>query len=139
MQQLGTGSINIGYFFLAAALIGGFAATLSFSVKPLERRMQHRLREIADDLVEGVMDIQRREILRQSKLGERLWTRMVNIGDVGLDRDVWRASRPKFRRAMKHSAYQCLKMLTNSWRYFTTRQQAHADAEIEDGSRADRH
>ena len=79
VRQLGTGSINTGYFFLAAALIGGCAALLSFIVKPLERQLQHRREEIADDLDEDVAIIQKREILRQSKLGKRLWERKDNV------------------------------------------------------------
>ena len=54
VRQLGTGSINIGYFVLVAALIGGCAALLSFIVKPLVRQLQHRWEEIADDLDEDV-------------------------------------------------------------------------------------
>jgi hypothetical protein len=80
VQQLGTGSINIGYFFLAAALMGGFTALLSSAVKSLERRQQHRRRETADDLYEDVEIIQKREILRQLKLGKRLWTRTAVVG-----------------------------------------------------------
>ncbi|KAK3176890.1 hypothetical protein OEA41_008216 [Lepraria neglecta] len=122
VQQLGTGSTNIGYFFLAAALIGGFAALLSSTVKPLERRLQHKRGEIADDLYEDVEIIQKREILRQSKLGKRLWTRTAI---VGLDQDAryeFERPGPKFRKAMKLSANNRWKKLTTSRR--ATGQQA---------------
>jgi hypothetical protein len=116
VQQLGTGSINIGYFFLAAAFTGGFAALLSCIVKPLEHQLQHRRREIADDLCEDVEMIQKREILRQSKLGKRLWTRMTAGGLDENARDELERPGPKFRKAMKLSANNRWKKLTTNFR-----------------------
>ena len=113
VEQLGTGSMNIGYFFLAATLIGGFAALLSFLVKPLEHRLQRRRREIADQLGEDVGVIQKREILRQSKLGRRLCTRS---GDVEPDRyapDELIPPGPKIRKALR-------RLVTDNWKNLTT-------------------
>jgi hypothetical protein len=39
----------------------------------VERQLQHKRGEIADDLRRDVDIIQKREILRQSNLGKRLW------------------------------------------------------------------
>jgi hypothetical protein len=120
VQQLETGSINIGYFFLAAALIGGFAALLSSTVKPLERQLQHRRRELADDLYRDVEVVQKREILQQSKLVKRLWTAVV-----GLDENAQyelKTPRPKFRKAIKLSANNRWKKLRASGRGSTTGQ-----------------
>lgn len=36
IQQLGTGSIHLGYFFLLAVLAGGLAYILTAAVKPVE-------------------------------------------------------------------------------------------------------
>lgn len=139
VQQLGTGSINIGYFFLAAALIGGFAALLSSTVKPLERRLQHRRREIAGDLYEDVEIIQKRKILRQSKLGKRLWTRTAVVGlDENARYELERPG-PKFRKAMKLSANHRWKKLTTSCRGSTTGQQVDPERQIEDDARTDQH
>src|SRR4051812_28979993 len=60
--QLGTGKLNIGYFFLLAALAGALAFVLSMTVKPLEAtwlraRRRYALREYGDndkDLVSSI-------------------------------------------------------------------------------------
>lgn len=135
MQQLGTGSTNIGYFFLAAALICGFAALLSSAVKPLERQVQYKREEIADDLNEDVEIIQKREIFRQSKLGKRLWKR---TDVVGLDKHArYELERPgpKIRKAMKLSASTRWKRLTTSRRDSETGQQADSEQQTEGDSR----
>ena len=124
VQQLGTGSTNIGYFFLAAALIGGFAALLSSTVKPLERRVQRRREEIADDLNEDVENIQKREIFRQSKLGKNLWERKDDVGLDWVARYKLKKPGPKIREAMKLWA-------NIHWKKLTTR---HIDCT---GQRAD--
>ena len=54
LQQLGIGSVSIGYFFLTAALLLGSAVLLSYIVKPLEVQLQQNLQEIAEDLGEEV-------------------------------------------------------------------------------------
>lgn len=124
MQQLGTGSTHIGYFFLAAALIGGFAALLSFTVKPLERQVQCRREKIADDLNEDVEIIQKREILRQSKLGKRLWETKDDVGLDWLARYKLERPGPKIRKAMKLSANTYWKKLTTRHRDCTSGQRA---------------
>ena len=128
VQQLGTGSTNIGYFFLAAALIGGFAALLSSTVKPLERQVQRRRAKIANDLEEDVGIIQKREILRQSKLEKRLWERTDDS-----ELDVF-APGPKIRKAIKLSANTSWKKLTTRHRDCTTGQRADPEQQSEGDS-----
>ena len=103
----------------------------------MERRLQYKRREIADDLNEDVEIIQKREILRQSKLGKRLWKRM---DVVGLDEDArYELERPgpKFRKAMKLSANIRWKKLTTSRKGSTTGQQADPERQMEDDSHPD--
>ncbi len=135
MQQLGTGSTDIGYFFLAAALIGGFAALLSSTVQPLERQVQHKRQEIADDLNEDVEIIQKREIFRQSKLGKRLWTRTEVAGLDEYARYQIERPGPKIRNAMKLSATSRWKRLTASRRDSPTGQRADPERQMEGDSR----
>ena len=135
VQQLGTGSINIGYFFLAAALISGVATLLSLIVKPVEHRLQHRRREIAFDLFGDLEVVQKREILRQSKLGKRLWTAIVGL-DENAQYELERPG-PKFRKAMKLSANNRWKKLTTSCWGSTTGQQADPERRIEDDAHSD--
>ena len=134
VRQLGTGSINIGYFFLAAALIVGCAALLSFTVKPLERQVQHRREEIADDLHEDVEIIQKREILRQSKLGKRLWERKDDVELTWLDQRELERPGPKLRKALKRSANTHWKKLTTRHRDRTAGQRADSEQQREGDS-----
>lgn len=134
VRQLGTGSINIGYFFLAAALIGGCAALLSFTVKPLERQLQRRREKIADDLVEDVETIQKREILRQSKLAKRLWERKDDVELDGLNRREWERPGPKLRKALKCSANTHWKKLMTRHGESTTGQRADPEQHREEDS-----
>ena len=134
VRQLGTGSINIGYFFLAAALIGGCAALLSFTVKPLERQVQHRQEEIADDLHEDVEIIQKRDILRQSKLGKRLWERKNHVELNWDDRRELERPGPKLRKALKRSANTHWKKLMTRHGEDTTGQRADPEQQREDDS-----
>jgi hypothetical protein len=83
--------------------------------------------------------IQKREILRQLKLGKRLWTRTAV---VGLDENAWyelERPGPKFCKAMKLSANHRWKKLTTSCRSSTTGQQADPERLIEDDACADQH
>lgn len=55
IQQLGTGSIHLGYFFLLAVLAGGLAYTLTATVKPVEAawlraRQRFAAREWQDEI-----------------------------------------------------------------------------------------
>ena len=134
--------MNIGYFFLAAALISGFAVLLSFIVKPLERQVQNfiikplerqvqnRRGEIADELNEDVKVIQNREIFRQSKLGKRLWKRtdVVELDDFA--RFNLERPGPKIRNAMKHKANNRWKNLTTSRRHSATGQRADPERQV---------
>ena len=68
LEQLGTGKLNIGYFFLLAALAGGLSFALSTTVKPLEAawvraRRRFALREHDDDDKELVASITKRQIV----------------------------------------------------------------------------
>lgn len=116
VQQLGTGSTNIGYFFLAAVSAGRFAILLSSIVKPLEHRLQHRRKETADDLFEDVEMIQNREILRQSSSErdrEQRWLLVDLMETPGMS---FERPGPKFRKASKLSANNRWKKLTTSFR-----------------------
>ncbi|KAL9065682.1 MAG: hypothetical protein Q9161_008068 [Pseudevernia consocians] len=77
VQQLGTGHIHIGFFFLTAILAGGLGVLLATSVKPVERALLRARERLAHNLSEPVEDIQRREILRQSSLGQRILNAMT--------------------------------------------------------------
>lgn len=130
VQQLGSGSINIGYFFLAAALISGFATLLSSIVKPLERQVQDKRQEIADELNEEVHVIQKREIFRQSMLGKRLWRprNVVELDDFA--RCELERPGPKIRSAMKLSANNRWKKLTSSRVDSATGQRADPERQV---------
>lgn len=77
IQQLGTGSIHIGFFFLTAILAGGLGVLLATSVKPVERALLRERTRIAGDWYVDVEYVQRREILRQSKMGQRVINAMT--------------------------------------------------------------
>ncbi len=77
VQQLGTGSIHIGFFFLTAILAGGLGVLLATSVKPVERALLRERTRIAGDLRMDVEHVQRRDILRQSKMGRRVINAMT--------------------------------------------------------------
>jgi hypothetical protein len=67
LKQLGTGKLNIGYFFLLAFLAGGLSLALALSVQPLEAawtraRRRHALREYEDDDEDLIASITKREI-----------------------------------------------------------------------------
>lgn len=62
LEQLGTGKLNIGYFFLLAVLAGGLSFALSTTVKPLEvawlrARQRFALRMYGNDEKELVASI----------------------------------------------------------------------------------
>ena len=77
VQQLGTGDIHIGFFFLTAILAGGRGVLLASSVKPVERALFRARERLAHNLSAPVEDIQRRDILRQSSLGQRILNAMT--------------------------------------------------------------
>jgi CorA-like Mg2+ transporter protein len=136
VQQLGTGSINIGYFFLAAALVGGFAALLSSMVKPLERQLQRRREKIAADLGEDVEIIQKREIMRHSRYGKRLWTTVARP-DEDAEYEL-KGPGPQFRKATKRSAINRWEKLTTSFGGSTrTGGQADTERQRQNDARAD--
>ncbi|KAH0539016.1 hypothetical protein FGG08_004410 [Glutinoglossum americanum] len=67
-EQLGTGTLNIGYFFLLAALAGGLSLALSTTLKPIEAawlqaRYRFALREYQDNDKELVASITKRQII----------------------------------------------------------------------------
>lgn len=72
VQQLGTGNIHIGFFFLTAILAGCLGVLLATSVKPVERALLGARERIAADLRMNVELVQRRDILRMSPIGSRI-------------------------------------------------------------------
>ena len=77
IQQLGTGSIHIGFFFLTAILAGGLGVLLATSVKPVERALLRERTRIAEDFSMDVEHVQNRQILRQSKMSQRVINAMT--------------------------------------------------------------
>ena len=68
IEQLGTGRLHIGYFFLLAVLAGGLCLILSGSVRPLEAlwmeaRRQHVLREFEVDDANIVARVTKRKVI----------------------------------------------------------------------------
>ena len=72
VQQLGTGRIHIGFFFITAVLAGGLGIVLSTAVKPVERALLSARERIARENYMDLEWVQRRDILRHSALGERI-------------------------------------------------------------------
>jgi hypothetical protein len=67
IRQLGTGELNIGYFFLLAALAGGLCFVFSTTLGPLEAawwraRRRYALREYQDDDKDLIASITKSEI-----------------------------------------------------------------------------
>ena len=83
LQQLGTGSIHIGFFFLVAALAGGLAILLSTSIKPLERLILRARERVARKSHMDLEWISRRDILRYSNVGQRIINAMTITDDYG--------------------------------------------------------
>jgi hypothetical protein len=138
VQQLGTGRVDIGYFFLAAALVGGLTALLSSMVKPLERQLRRRRGEVADRLHTEIEIIQKREILRQSNFGRRLWTAFLKSESP--PEPEFHIPGPKFRKATKQSALNRWKKLTTRFGGSTnTDAQADPERQRESDARADQH
>ena len=68
IEQLGTGRLHIGYFFLLAVLAGGSCLILSGSLQPLEAlwmeaRRQHVLREFKVDDANMVARVTKRKVI----------------------------------------------------------------------------
>ena len=68
IEQLGTGRLHIGYFFLLAVLAGGLCLILSGSLRPLEAlwmeaRRQHVLREFEVDDANMVARVTKRNVI----------------------------------------------------------------------------
>ena len=68
IEQLGTGRLHIGYFFLLAILAGGLYLILSGSLRPLEAlwmkaRRRHVLREFEVDDANMVARVTKREVV----------------------------------------------------------------------------
>jgi hypothetical protein len=67
IEQLGSGSVHIGYFLLLAALAGGLSFALSTTLKPLEAawnraRRRHALEEHQYDDEDLIASITKRNI-----------------------------------------------------------------------------
>jgi hypothetical protein len=67
LEQLGTGKLNVGYFFLLASLAGVLSFGLTRTVQPLEAawlraRRRFVLRELRDDDKDLVASITKRQI-----------------------------------------------------------------------------
>ena len=129
VQELGTGRVNIGYFFLTALSAGGFIALLSFTVKLMEQKLQQKRQAIATEFEVDVSNIQKREILRQSKLGERL-CKGAGFDEIeGVHYDLSYPG-PKLRKAAKFRASNYWKKLVSGHKASTTGQQT--DCEVVD-------
>lgn len=83
VQQLGTGSIHIGFFFLTAALAGGLGILLSTSIQPLQRRIVRARQDIASNEYMELEEVSKRDILRRSKVGHKLINAMTLTDDDG--------------------------------------------------------
>jgi hypothetical protein len=101
----------------------------------VERQLQHKRGEIADDLRRDVDIIQKREILRHSNLGKRLWKAAAGPDESA--KYEWSGPGPKFRKATKLSVNNRWKKLTTRCRGSTTT--ADPEGQREDDTRADQH
>lgn len=72
VEQFGTGKIHIKFFFLAAALAGGIAIALTLMVKPLDRAMNASRERVSRLYGLDTEQIGTRDILRESKIGQRV-------------------------------------------------------------------
>lgn len=77
VQQLGTGSTHIGFFFLTAILAGGLGVLLATSVKPVEKVLLRARERIAMESSMDLERVQRRDILRHSEIGQNIINAMT--------------------------------------------------------------
>ena len=75
VEQLGTGKIDIGFFFLAAALAGAIVIALTLAVKPLDRAMNESRMRIAAKWEMGMEGVRKRDILRESRIRQMVMPR----------------------------------------------------------------
>jgi len=83
VQQLGTGSMHIGFFFLTAALAGGLGILLSTIIKPLQVRISRARQDVASSEYMELEEVSKRDILRRSKVGHKLINAMTLTDDDG--------------------------------------------------------
>ena len=83
LEQLGTGRVHIGFFFLIAALAGGLATLLSISIKPLEGWMERAKQRIADESYLDPDTVGKRDILRHSTLAVKMINALRVPGNDG--------------------------------------------------------
>ena len=57
VQQLGTGSTNVGYFILTAVAAGCLSLCLAYGLKPWERAIARRKEQVAEDTGMDVNDV----------------------------------------------------------------------------------
>ncbi len=83
VQQLGTGTTDIGFFFLNAVLVGVFVVILATIVKPVEQAIQDARRRVALAHDLDIDWVQRRDILRFSSIGEKINNAMTVVDEDG--------------------------------------------------------